>query len=106
MEDKCWTKKHNTRWMCYGSFLIDSFCVGWYATKKSILEYSYTMPENKPNILLIMSDEHAPMFSGPYGHPLVQTPHMDRLAKEGVTFTNALLQFTTLHAFTDVVYDR
>lgn len=36
-----------------------------------------------------MSDEHAPMFSGPYGHALVQTPHMDRLAKEGVTFTNA-----------------
>ncbi|MBC8231504.1 sulfatase-like hydrolase/transferase [bacterium] len=42
-----------------------------------------------PNILLIMSDEHAPMFSGPYGHPLVQTPNMDRLAANGVTFTNA-----------------
>ncbi len=48
------------------------------------------MPEDQPlNILLIMSDEHAPMFSGPYGHPFVQTPHMDRLAEEGVTFTNA-----------------
>ena len=42
-----------------------------------------------PNILLIMSDEHAPTYSGPYGHPLVQTPHMDRLAAEGVTFDNA-----------------
>ena len=29
------------------------------------------------------------MFSGPYGHPLVQTPNMDRLAREGVTFQNA-----------------
>ena len=47
------------------------------------------MPENQPNILLIMSDEHAPMYSGPYGHPLVQTPHMDRLAKDGITFANA-----------------
>ena len=47
------------------------------------------MPSNQPNILLIMSDEHAPMFSGPYGHPLVQTPHMDRIAKDGITFTNA-----------------
>jgi hypothetical protein len=27
-----------------------------------------------PNILLIMSDEHSPRFSGVYGHPLVQTP--------------------------------
>ena len=39
-----------------------------------------------PNLLVIMSDEHAPMYSGPYGHPLVQTPHMDRLAEDGVTF--------------------
>ncbi|MFQ6040245.1 MAG: sulfatase-like hydrolase/transferase, partial [Candidatus Poribacteria bacterium] len=43
----------------------------------------------RPNILLIMSDEHAPMFSGPYGHNLVQTPNMDRLADNGVTFANA-----------------
>ncbi len=42
-----------------------------------------------PNLLVIMSDEHAPMFSGPYGHPLVQTPNLDRLAANGVTFTNA-----------------
>ena len=47
------------------------------------------MPTNQPNILIIMSDEHAPMFSGPYRHPLVQTPHMDRLAQDGITFTNA-----------------
>ena len=45
--------------------------------------------KQRPNLLVIMSDEHAPMYSGPYGHPLVQTPHMDRLAEEGVTFTNA-----------------
>ena len=29
------------------------------------------------------------MYSGTYGHPLVQTPNMDRLAAEGVTFENA-----------------
>ena len=45
--------------------------------------------KQQPNLLIIMSDEHAPMFSGPYGHPFVQTPHMDRLAEDGVTFTNA-----------------
>lgn len=43
----------------------------------------------QPNILLIMSDEHAPMYSSTYGHPLVHTPSMDRLAAEGVTFDNA-----------------
>lgn len=42
----------------------------------------------QPNILLIMSDEHAAAYSGTYGHPLVQTPSMDRLAAAGVTFDN------------------
>lgn len=44
---------------------------------------------DKPNMLIIMSDEHAPQFSGFHGHPLVQTPHMDRLAARGVLFENA-----------------
>ncbi len=42
-----------------------------------------------PNLLVIMSDEHAPHFSGAYGHPIVRTPHLDRLASEGVLFENA-----------------
>ncbi len=27
-----------------------------------------------PNLLIIMADQHAPMFSGPYGHSVVRTP--------------------------------
>jgi choline-sulfatase len=46
-------------------------------------------PDTPPNILLIMSDEHAPMYSSTYGHPLVQTPNMDELAAQSVTFENA-----------------
>ena len=44
---------------------------------------------DQPNILLITTDEHAPMYSGTYGHPLVQTPCMDQLADEGATFDSA-----------------
>lgn len=43
----------------------------------------------QPNILVIMSDEHAPQFSGAYGHPLVRTPRMDALAAAGVLFEHA-----------------
>jgi choline-sulfatase len=43
----------------------------------------------QPNLLIIMSDEHAPQFSGCHGHPLVQTPHLDRMAAEGVLFEQA-----------------
>ncbi|MDE0610401.1 MAG: sulfatase-like hydrolase/transferase [Anaerolineaceae bacterium] len=43
----------------------------------------------QPNLLIIMSDEHAPMYSSLHGHPLVQTPNMERLAALGTTFDNA-----------------
>ncbi len=43
----------------------------------------------RPNLLIVMSDQHGPMFSGTYGHRLIQTPAMDRLSEEGVTFDNA-----------------
>ena len=40
----------------------------------------------RPNIVLIMADQLAPQFTGAYGHPLVQTPHMDALAQRGTRF--------------------
>ncbi len=43
----------------------------------------------RPNILLIMSDEHDPAVTGCYGHLNIETPHLDRLASEGTTFDNA-----------------
>jgi N-acetylglucosamine-6-sulfatase len=44
---------------------------------------------NKPNIIFILSDDHRWDIMGHKGHPFVKTPHMDRLAKEGVSFHNA-----------------
>ena len=43
----------------------------------------------RPNIVLIMADQLAPHFTGTYGHPLVQTPHMDALAARGTRFDAA-----------------
>ncbi|MBV37129.1 MAG: choline-sulfatase [Rhodospirillaceae bacterium] len=47
------------------------------------------MPYKKPNILFIMVDELAPQALPCHGHPVVQTPNIDRLACEGVVFENA-----------------
>ena len=44
---------------------------------------------NRPNILVIVSDEHAPHDTGCYGHPQVQTPSLDALADAGHVFDNA-----------------
>jgi choline-sulfatase len=41
------------------------------------------------NLLFIFSDEHNRDCSGCYGHRLVQTPHLDRLAAGGVQFSAA-----------------
>ena len=43
----------------------------------------------KPNILFIMADQLAARYLPFHGHALVQTPHLSRLAKEGVVFENA-----------------
>lgn len=41
------------------------------------------------NVLIIMADEHARSALGCYGHDLVQTPALDRLAATGTRFTQA-----------------
>ncbi len=46
----------------------------------------------KPNILLLYSDQHSARTLGCYGNREVHSPHMDRLAREGVMFTNAYTQ--------------
>ena len=48
-----------------------------------------TPPPARPNVLLIMADQLAPMLTGAYGHPVVQTPNLDRLVREGVRFDAA-----------------
>jgi len=40
----------------------------------------------RPNILFLMTDQHRGDTLGAAGHPCVQTPNLDRIAKEGVRF--------------------
>jgi len=43
----------------------------------------------RPNVVLIVADDWAYMDLGVAGHPLLKTPCLDRLAREGVRFTRA-----------------
>ncbi len=47
------------------------------------------MSRSRSNILLIQSDQHRYDCLGAHGHPLLRTPHLDRLAGEGVDFSHA-----------------
>jgi choline-sulfatase len=42
-----------------------------------------------PNIVMLMADEHNPLYASVYGHPYVKTPNMERLARMGTVFQNA-----------------
>lgn len=43
----------------------------------------------RPNILLICSDQHNPAITGCYGNEVVDTPSIDRLARDGAIFDAA-----------------
>ena len=56
------------------------------------LGISCTEPEShidRPNILLLMSDNHYAYHLSCYGDPVVRTPNIDSVASQGVLFTNA-----------------
>lgn len=44
---------------------------------------------NPKNLVIIMSDEHAGRYTGFAGHPVVKTPNLDRLSRQGTVFSNA-----------------
>ncbi|MEX6686166.1 sulfatase [Danxiaibacter flavus] len=46
---------------------------------------------SRPNIIFIFSDDHAYQTISAYGSKLAVTPNIDRIAREGAIFTNAMV---------------
>jgi arylsulfatase A-like enzyme len=55
----------------------------------SCTSQSAKQEDKRPNILFIMSDDHAYQAISAYGHGLNETPNIDRLAEGGAIFTRA-----------------
>ena len=55
----------------------------------SVLSCSEKEENIRPNILFIMSDDHAYQAISAYGHGINKTPNIDRIAEEGALFTRA-----------------
>lgn len=62
--------------------MVGALIVGAFGSKKE-------KEQSRPNILILMSDNHSWNHMGSYGDPVVKTPNIDRLAQQGVRFTNA-----------------
>jgi arylsulfatase A-like enzyme len=59
--------------------------------------FFHLMPTNlfaqqkHPNIIFILTDDHRWDAMSSMGHPVVQTPNLDRLSEEGILFANAFV---------------
>lgn len=68
------------------SLLIASFSIGCFCFSGPSLGYSQS---KKPNVIVIMSDDHAYQTISAYGSKLINTPNIDQIAKEGMLMREA-----------------
>ncbi|NMH86856.1 sulfatase [Flavivirga sp. Y03] len=72
------------------SLVYISLCVSTLVScKKNESLHNKKNTDSRPNILFIMSDDHAYQAISAYSDKLIQTPNIDRIANEGILFTNA-----------------
>jgi arylsulfatase A-like enzyme len=50
-----------------------------------------TETKKRPNIIVIMTDDHARNAISAYGSTMINTPNIDRIGKEGIIFHNAFV---------------
>ena len=68
--------------LCIGLLSVLSFLISCESAEK-------TENQTPPNIIFIMSDDHAYQAISAYSNHLIETPNIDRIAKMGMLFTNA-----------------
>lgn len=65
-------------------FLITSVLAVLFGT----FSHAAQTTESKPNVILIMADDLGYRDLSSYGHPSIETPHLDELAQGGMKLTN------------------
>ena len=50
-------------------------------------------PTPRPNIVFLLADDMRPDCIRAFGHPVIQTPHLDALVREGFAFTRAVAAY-------------
>jgi arylsulfatase A-like enzyme len=71
--------------------LVVLFSVG--LQQSVVAQAGDSRPDRRPNILFIFSDDHAWQAISAYGEQrrLIETPHIDRIAREGIRFNRCLV---------------
>lgn len=68
-----------SRWLCLAALVLVG---GVFAGRIA------TAADKSPNIIFFLTDDQRNDFLGCAGHPILQTPNIDRLAADGVRFEN------------------
>ncbi len=81
---------------CRSLFDLRACVCAWLFLAAASIALSFSLKAeaadaSRPNILFIMSDDHAYQAMSCYGSNRNQTPNMDRLAKEGMRFDRAFV---------------
>ena len=63
----------------------------------------FAASKKRPNVVLIVSDDHGLDALGCYGNKVIKTPNLDQLAAEGVRFTNAFCTTASCSASRSVI---
>jgi len=79
MNMDCFPRRQFLQWSGGAAVLALSGCQLKHQSCKSV---------KRPNILFIMSDDHASHAISAYGSVVNQTPHIDRIANQGMRFNN------------------
>jgi N-acetylglucosamine-6-sulfatase len=77
-----WTRRDVLKILGVGTLSLPLFQVPGCARRSTA---------GRPNIVFILTDDHRYDALGCAGHPWLQTPQLDRLAREGVRFENAFV---------------
>lgn len=82
-------KSVKNRFKKIGSIYIITLIILFSSTIRCTFQDRYKKLAIQPNILILMSDNHSWEHLGCYGDPILKTPIIDKLASEGIRFTNA-----------------
>jgi arylsulfatase A len=74
------------------NYLMNVEKIRWTAMALTLVVSSYlqtSAQQKKPNVIFILADDLGWSDLSCYGNPIIQTPNIDKLAQQGMKFTNA-----------------
>lgn len=80
------------------------FLAGGILTSNCVKSNTFKKNSQHRNVLLLIADDHGLGEMGCYGNNVIQTPSLDRLAENGVRFSNAFSTVASCSASRSVIF--